>query len=73
MRIRIKHVRVIKVDEHKNKIWRSGTGENAVFDTPSIGWGVLLEGSYESLMVGMEKPNIKPGDFVTVILEKEPK
>lgn len=38
---------------------------------PSLGWFVHLEGSFESLNFGTKRPDIRPGDYMRISLEKD--
>ena len=58
--------RVIAVEEKFVKSWLDGIGDQAHFKDESRGWFIGLEGSYEFLYIGNEKPNIKVGDIATV-------
>lgn len=49
----------------------SGIGKDAKFVNQSQGWFIFLEGSYEALYLGKEKPGIEPGDVVKITLEKQ--
>jgi len=53
-----------KVQKHK-----SGFGPNAIFDTDSIGWYLRFNDNF-SLYVGMEKPDVAPGDKLVMKLER---
>jgi hypothetical protein len=37
----------------------------------NLGWAILLEGSYESLLVGKEKPDLKVGQRMRIVIEAE--
>lgn len=39
---------------------------------PIAGWYMLLEGSWEKLYVGMDKPDFAVGDRVKLTIEKMP-
>lgn len=62
-----------KVNE-VNEVFRqehvSGSGNAAIFRSVSRGWFLLLEGSYEALHVGFEKPVFEAGDEVEIIVRR---
>ncbi len=66
----INDVFVQNVHESKYKAHVSGIGDNAVFTEQSNGWFVTLAGSYEALWIGFEKPDLKHGDLVRIIIER---
>ena len=59
----IRRVPVKLVEERFKSMWVSGTGERAKFTKQSQGWYMLLQGSWEALYVGMEKPDVVRGDL----------
>lgn len=61
---------VLSIKQAKQKNWVSGTGENAKFEEVSMGWYVHLDGSFEGLYLGVEKPELNPGDEIRITLEK---
>lgn len=62
--------KVIELNEVFRKDYVSGHGPDAIFESVSRGWFVLLEGSYEALHLGFEKPNLAPGDEVEIIIRR---
>jgi hypothetical protein len=58
--------KVVGLEEKKDKVWVKGLALEAEFTYPSLGWFVGLEGSYEWLHVGPDKPNVSIGDIATV-------
>jgi hypothetical protein len=66
----VTHTRVLSVRKEMRKIYLSGFGEEAKFREQSLGWYMHLEGSYESLHLGFEKPEIHAGDRVKITVEK---
>lgn len=42
----------------------------AIFKEP-LGWFIHLEGSWESICLGMEEPDFIPGDPVKITLERQ--
>jgi hypothetical protein len=62
--------RVLKLEERHVSRYISGFGDSATFQDVSIGWFLHLEGSYEALFLGMEKPGMQTGDEVKITLEK---
>lgn len=63
--------RVVSVVEKKRKVWARGTGEDAIFAEHSMGWFINLEGSFESIYVGSDMPQARPGDMATVTMKFE--
>jgi len=37
----------------------------------NLGWAILLEGSYESLLVGKERPDLRVGQRMRIVIEAE--
>ena len=64
------HTSVIAIEERKDHKYVSGFGPDTVFADVSRGYFVTLEGSYESLGVGMEKPDLRVGDKMKITIEK---
>lgn len=62
--------KVKQIYEQKDKRHISGFGSDAVFEDISRGWFALLEGSWEALHLGKDKPELKPGDKIKVIIER---
>lgn len=62
--------KVADVKEEFQPCWISGFGKDAVFENRSRGWFIYLEGSYEALHVGKEKPELQKGDRIKITLEK---
>ena len=58
--------RVIAVEEKYLKRWLGGVGLEAKFADEPRGWYIGLEGSYEFLYAGGNKPNVKVGDIATI-------
>lgn len=67
------HTRVISIQEHSHSKWVSGAGSNAVFETVSLGWFLLLEGSYEAIYAGGVRPNLNIGDPIVVDIYRDEK
>lgn len=68
---RISFISTVKaIEERHTSKYVSGVGKEAVFQEVSLGWYVWLEGSFESIHVGMSKPNWKIGDKIRVVMEK---
>ena len=65
MRTRVNEVNEVHRQEHV-----SGAGPEAVFRSVSRGWFLLLEGSYEALHVGFDKPELEPGDEIEIVIRK---
>lgn len=62
--------RAVDVFEKTDRVYASGLGDKANFVEVSRGWFVLLEGSWEALYLGPEKPGLVAGDKVKITLEK---
>lgn len=62
--------KITSVEEEFQPCWLSGFGSGAIFENRSMGWFVYLEGSYEALHVGKEKPELQKGDRIKITLEK---
>lgn len=60
---------VTALSEKHDKHYMRGVGKEAEFRQTSRGWFVKLANSYESLFIGLEKPNIKIGDIATITFE----
>lgn len=68
----IPRVLVLNVEERKRSLHVSGTGADAIFRLESVGWFAQFEGSYESLFLGTEKPDLDKGDRVNITITKAP-
>jgi hypothetical protein len=66
-RIKTKVKKVYQEEVRSN--WRK-TGEKTECDTKYGGWYVSLEGSYESLYLGDEKPVFEPGMDVYITISQ---
>jgi hypothetical protein len=70
----IKFYSKVKKIENKKRIkrgWKDGHGEEQ-FEYEDMGWFILLEGSWEYLYVGGEKPEgFSVGDEVEVIIQRK--
>lgn len=69
--IKIPRVPVMRVEERQHTHYVQGHGESAVFHNVSLGFFLILFGSYEALYVGNEPPDIKIGDTVTITITKD--
>lgn len=60
---------ITKIEEHK-RIVRGYKDEHgqAQFEEKSLGWFIHLDGSWESLGVGAEKPDLNVGQQMKVLL-----
>lgn len=58
--------KVVKVEEAKQRVHLSGSGDAATFTTISLGWFVTFEGSYESLYFGETRPKFTVGKNVKI-------
>lgn len=59
-----------KMTNYRKVKGTDGAPDYTESDRVSLGWFILLEGSYEKLGVGAEKPVMAKGDRVTITLEK---
>ena len=51
---------------------KSATADNVELRTEQLGWFLALEGSYEAVYVGKEKPEgLEIGDVIKITMEKE--
>jgi hypothetical protein len=62
---------VASIEEHFQTQYISGFGKDCVTREVSVGWFALFNGSYEALNLGKEKPNLKRGDPIRIIVEKD--
>jgi hypothetical protein len=58
-----------RIEERFREKWLSGHGDTSKFEKISIGWFIHLEGSWESLFIGYEKPDLNVGDNVIITIE----
>lgn len=63
--------RVLKVEERHTMVYKSGLGENAITETKSLGWYIVLD-NFIALPCGSGKPEFTFGDTVRLTLEKHP-
>ena len=63
--------RVQAVKQQFIKHWLSGHSDAAKFANEPKGWFLWLEGSYEALGLGDEKPDFAPGDPIKITIEKD--
>lgn len=68
----VTHTTAILVEERFKRIWVSGVGSAAKFETQSLGWFLWLTGSHEAIHLGYEKPAFQTGDRVKITFEKVP-
>jgi hypothetical protein len=61
--------RVQAVEERFNTRYVSGHGKDAVFESVSLGWFALFDGSQELLFLGVDQPELKRGDAVKITIE----
>jgi hypothetical protein len=66
----VTYTRVQRVWERKRRVYVEGFGEKAQFREETMGWYAHLGGSYESIHLGDEKPELEPGDVMKITLEK---
>jgi hypothetical protein len=71
--------KVMKVEEKRRALRTLKTGEKNAegkdvhkVEYENMGWFVHLEGSWESLHVGMDKPDLEPGQTMVVTMRSEP-
>lgn len=62
----------VKRIEERSRIVRGykGKDDKVVFESEKLGWFIVLTGIWEALCVGDEKPDLKVGDVVEVIIRK---
>lgn len=65
------NTKVVNIEEEFVPTYLSGFGDTALFENRSKGWFVYLEGSYEAIHVGAEKPELTKGDRVRITIERE--
>ena len=63
--------KVLAIEEKFRQDYVSGTGADTIYNSVSLGWFVLYEGSYEALFAGTEKPDLAVGDTVTIRIRKD--
>jgi hypothetical protein len=67
----IKFYSKVKKVENKTRIKRAWKEENKICtEEENLGYYLLLDGSWESLYIGEEEPELKVGDNVEVIIQK---
>lgn len=62
-------ITVTDVFERKVQKHVSGAGDHAVFSSDSAGWYIRIENNL-SIYVGMQKPDVAPGDKMVMKLER---
>lgn len=62
---------VTDVYQKFSKTWVSGMGDSAVFAEQSKGWFLQLADSNDVICMGDEQPQLKKGDKVRIIIERE--
>jgi hypothetical protein len=61
--------KVAKIEEKFDRTnWRKVNGES-ICDRVSRGWYLLMEGSRESIYIGTDKPDLRVGQTIEVILK----
>ena len=71
MKTRIKFYSTVEdVAERFRSEYVSGKYPDAIFRSVSMGWFLHLEGSYEALGLGPDKPDFQVGDKVEIIIQK---
>jgi hypothetical protein len=61
--------RVRNIEKKKKSIYKNGIGNETIFEEKDLGYFLNLEGSFESLFVGMESLNWPKGRTVKVTIE----
>lgn len=61
---------VKEVEERAARKWVRGVGKDAEFKDKSEGWYVTFEDWPAAAHVGMNQPDVKPGDRVKFSMEK---
>lgn len=64
------NTKIRAVEEEFAPHFISGFGADAKFENRSLGWFIFMDGSYEALHVGKEKPELQKGDRIKITLEK---
>lgn len=62
--------KVLKIEELFDRKYEGGFGNNTQFKSLSKGFFVSFEGSYEKLNLGFERPELKVGDKVKIVIER---
>lgn len=62
--------KVADVKEHFKQTYVSGSGDETVFKSESLGWFVRFKGSDECLYFGDTKPELNIGDKVKITFER---
>ena len=62
----------IRKIEQKKRLARAWMDENnrPQIEEEILGWAILMEGSWEWLFIGHEKPDLEVGDPVKIIIER---
>lgn len=63
--------RVRSVEERHTKIHVRGAGPDAVFQSRSDGWFVLVDNWPSAIWFGAEKPELQVGDQVRITFQRE--
>jgi hypothetical protein len=66
----VTYTKVTEVTFRQRQSYKDGVGAAATFEEIPLGWFVYMEGSYEALHVGMDKPDLEPGDKIKITVEK---
>ena len=67
----MKFITTVKKVEEKSRTVRGWmAGDKAMTETEKLGWFILLDGSWEYLHIGKDRPDFSPGDLVSVSIEK---
>jgi len=61
--------KILRVFERHQIVLVSGYGSDALFEKKGMGWYLTIQGSYEALHVGEEKPSYVSGDEINIIIE----
>lgn len=65
------YTEVLDVEHRFKRVHVTGAGADAIFKNISIGWFVLLKGSWEALYLGAEQPDLVAGDRVRILISKD--
>ena len=63
------NARIMNLAERFKPVYQGGTGKEAYFKDVSIGWYMHLQGSFEAIYIGLEKPNLQAGQLIKITME----
>lgn len=65
------HTEVVRLEERKERVYLTGSGDKAEFTEVSLGWYASFKGSYEALHFGSEKPWFDIGDKIKITFQRQ--